>query len=405
MWIGNLADDEALRVLGDQWREIRRMTLEVADGMRPNRPNTMTPDDFEGALFLYGVNGPSVYLFLQSWQTIYRGGLIAIDAASEKDVIKVTDASTLKDPTESRRWRTALMAAGYQQRGTALANVWQAGMKVGRELGTHTFKFLAAAAAGELAQAAQRDLHFFLAMMPWVRAGQLPCNWDDTANRLVVEWLDVDHVRAFAEAQAAQELRELVWPTAAVGMRVRDEEALIRTAKHRNIIIIVRDGCPGSLRFIGIPGYLPRPAQMVGFTRREPPHVGLLAAADDKAVSGYSVSAPEDGRIIRDGAGNAFYPGVELVGVYRFATGTADYSESLRRELNRRFGEDLLQEGPSDDAEHVHDIRARGAPVTAFMPDRAPIRLATTDDMREFYTAFDIDWDEAYASMPRGLVP
>ena len=79
-----------------------------------------------------------------------------------------------------------MLDAGYRSEEPYLQRVWEDAGKVGESVGGHHARFLAAAMCGELAQAHERDLGFFLAMMPWVRAGHWPGGWEDATNRLKV---------------------------------------------------------------------------------------------------------------------------------------------------------------------------------------------------------------------------
>ena len=403
MWIDSLSPGQARSVLGPHWRDIVRMTVDAAQGRTPARPDLLTPVDYDGARFQYGPNGGSVHLFLKSWQTLHQPGNFL--ACPTGDVIKVADHSRLPDAMKSPRWRQAMLTAGYQNRGDVLANVWLTGMKVGLEVENHVTRFLAAASAGELAQAPQRELHFFLDMMPWVRSGQLPCNWDAATDRLVVEWFDPQKAADYAASRSAWTPEATLWPTWAMGMRVRDEEAIWRTATETATIIIVRDASPAMPQYIGKPGYTARPPGLPGFVRLEPPHVGLIAAGEGQtAPDGFSIDN-DAGRLIRDSAGNTFFEGFELMGVYRLEDGVNVYTEAIRRELNCRLGAELFQTGPYECLAEIEKSRRPRPPVTAFFPDRAPVRLLTVAEMKGVYEAFSINWDGVYPEDVTAEVP
>lgn len=393
MWIESLSPDKARSIFGDFWQEIVTMTLDIAAGKRPSHPEGLSPEEYAGALYHYGENGASVYLFLKSWQCINRPGGIIAPAASEHEILKIEDRMALGNPAESPRWREALREAGYQQQSKTLSHVWRAAMKVGLEVGSHLMKFIAGASAGELAQMPNKDLHFFLDIMPWVRAGQLPCGWDTASNRLIVEWIDPEQIPVLVQTEAYE---ENLWPTTGVGMRVRDEEAFTRMARESTTIILVCDASPAILQYIGQPGYSPRPPALKGVTRKAPPHVGLVAARANGTALPPAFEIPDEigGLLIRNQAGDALYDGFKLHGVYDFDTGRAAYSETFRHEMNQRLGVDLIQEGPYDTLRGTDDTPPwhPHPPVTAFLPDRAPVRLPTREEMQEFYEAFGLEW-------------
>jgi hypothetical protein len=392
-----LPAEKAQAVFGKYWREILDLTLQVSAGRLPSCAAPLSPEEYEGALYLYGSNGPSVYLFfagLQIWEAPDSAGL---PESSARDILRVEDPGSLPDPTVSRYWGSALLESGYRKRGGTLGNVSETGMKLGLEIGGHTMKMLIAASAGELAQMPQKDLHFFLDMMPWIRAGQLPCNWDDASNRLVVERLEPGHSDGFLRDLAHQRFKENLWPTPTTGMRVMDDEAFARAARSRGHIILVCDASPARLQYIGRPGYRPRPPDLSGRIRRQPPHVGLLSGELGEAglPDGYSLSPESEGLLVRDHAGNAFYEGYCLHGVYTME-GKSSYSEAFRREMNQRLGTDLIQAGPLDLLRVDSRDRRPRPPVTAYMPDRAPVRLLTRQEMKRFYEDFDISWADMY---------
>jgi hypothetical protein len=170
-------------------------------------------------------------------------------------------------------------------------------------------------------------------------------------------------------------------------------------------MILIRDASVAMPQYIGKAGHRPRPAYLPGFVRAEPPHVGLLAAAKDQPLpEGFRID-PDQGGLIRDRAGNCFYGGFELVGAYRTTDGADIYSEHLRHEINLRLGEDLIQSGPYDSLASLDGSRAARPPVTAFLPNHAPVRLETAGEMKGVYDAFKIGWEFTYPSNAMMDVP
>jgi hypothetical protein len=82
------------------------------------------------------------------------------------------------NPMASRTWVEAMFAAGFRSEGGFLENVWQVASPVGEAIGGHHARLFLCSCAGELAQP-ERDLHFFLDLLPFAWAGRWPCGWDD----------------------------------------------------------------------------------------------------------------------------------------------------------------------------------------------------------------------------------
>ena len=133
----------------------------------------------------YGQNGNAVFLFLGIWRQVPWRRNEGAPSPRDSEVIRVTTYEEALNPTLSKEWSRSLIAAGYQSVDPILSKVWSDAFVVGNDVGGHHAAFLAAASAGELAQP-QRDLHFFLSMMPWIRNGYWPCGWDDKAAKLKV---------------------------------------------------------------------------------------------------------------------------------------------------------------------------------------------------------------------------
>ena len=88
--------------------------------------------------------------------------------------------------SSSARWKQALLDAGYQVKLGYLQTVWEEAFRIGMNVGQHHAKFLAAGSSGELAQMPKTDHHFFLDLMPWIRAGHWPCGWDDEKGKPLI---------------------------------------------------------------------------------------------------------------------------------------------------------------------------------------------------------------------------
>lgn len=109
-----------------------------------------------------------------------------------------------------------------------------------------------------------------------------------------------------------------------------------------------------------------------------------------------------------DRAGGASHAGYRLHGAYKLETGanawTGSQGETLRAELNRRLGDDLVQSGPHDTwAERLelpesNPLHGPRPPVLFFLPD-GDVQVRTDAKAMELYYRFlGIDWDALYPS-------
>ncbi len=213
-------------------------------------------------------------------------------------------------------------------------------------------------------------------------------------------------------------------PAAKRGMRLSDDLVFRKLARKKKLIIIVRDSNPDALDYIGKKGYKPKPETLKAKTARSGKYKGLAVADPsdprlqeylktknmtyDQYVNtelkgkGYRVDPPEKGYVVRDGQGNAFYSDYDLHGVYDAKTGQNAYSESLRNELNKDMGGEMIQHGPHDEWPKRNDKNEAGPnygpqpPCTAYGPDGSTYRLETFDDMRAFYEQHNINWRSLY---------
>lgn len=205
------------------------------------------------------------------------------------------------------------------------------------------------------------------------------------------------------------------------GMRIRDDHALSRAAEDSGNIVLVRDSNPAALDYLGKKGYKPKPEKMKVKTRKTDPNKGLAAADPEspdlkellqekgltydeyvKSLKKEGLTVyPDEGYIVRDIDGDAFYSDYDLHGVYNFKTGKNAYSDGVRDDLNGRFGEELVQHGPHDLwkkrlLKEAGVNRGPKPPVTAYMPDGSKLQLKTIEDMKAFYKKHDIKWDTIY---------
>jgi len=212
-------------------------------------------------------------------------------------------------------------------------------------------------------------------------------------------------------------------------MRRRDRHAFRQTARRTGCVFVVRASNPFAGQHIGLPGFRPAPLCLLGVSRRTPPNAGLMAAdpndprlatvleslqppqtyADFKAeldARGFTVSDEEEGHIVRDDTGDAFYPGYYLLGVYDEETGrnawTGDEGEKIRAELNQRMGEELVRCGPHEAwdqrlaLDETSPLRGPLIPALLFLPDGNVEVKFDPDSLESYYRYLGIRWGSLY---------
>lgn len=194
-------------------------------------------------------------------------------------------------------------------------------------------------------------------------------------------------------------------------MRRRDRHAFRSVAMSANLIIGVKAADRRNGHYIGLEGFRPSPPRLHATPRTSGPNRGLMAADPGTPAGptpyadyvkelerlGFRVEGPEWGHIVRDTAGNVFYPGYELLGVYsgtnRRSAWTSKDGERIRAMLNRRLGEDLIQRGPQHHAEgHAHRAEAP-FPALFFMPNGDVETRRTLDAVKSFYVYNGLGWN------------
>lgn len=143
-------------------------------------------------------------------------------------------------------------------------------------------------------------------------------------------------------------------------------------------------------------------------TARKHDIVLIVCAANQPAPTGdpaADASAPLACRTRDD-----FGAGYRLHGAYRRATGvnawTAAAGASLRAELNRRLGGELVRGGPIDtwqdrlERDDGEPSRGPRPPVLFFLPDGNVVVRDSVEGMERYYRFLGIDWDLLYPGIP-----
>jgi hypothetical protein len=158
-------------------------------------------------------------------------------------------------------------------------------------------------------------------------------------------------------------------------LRRRDRYVFQRLAEKHEALFAVSAPNPYSRSYVGKPGFRPSPPGLLGFSRMTEPHRGLISIdpSDERLGrilelqeprlslgeyrasienAGYQVSSSEEGNVVRDTRGAAFFPGYYLLAVYSWDLRVNAYThrrgEALRAEMNRRLGMDLVIAGPNE---------------------------------------------------------
>jgi hypothetical protein len=203
-------------------------------------------------------------------------------------------------------------------------------------------------------------------------------------------------------------------------MRLRDYFSFLQFAKAENVTVTVCGANPLSGPFIGRRGHHCFDGNLNVVSRETPPNEGLVAAdpqdlrlirmlnryaqplsyADylkQLATQGYVVRGPEDGFVIEDAAGERFYEGYRLHGVYDADSGepawTARRGEWLRAALNRRLGNELIRSGPHDDWEYRNDREIAGPLLGPQLP---VIEFNNQDGIENYVRYEDMAWRHPY---------
>jgi hypothetical protein len=192
--------------------------------------------------------------------------------------------------------------------------------------------------------------------------------------------------------------------------RRRDREVFRVVAQETGNIFFVCSANPWSGQYVGQPGYRPCPWYFGGAVRKDKPNAGLISwapeAEDALKDMGLRVAAEEEGFVVRDAAGAAFFPGYELHGVYSAETGanawTGRQGDRIRAKMNRAMGLDLIQVGPRDSSERrlalppEHPARRPKLPVLQFGPHGDVDVIFDEEALQKRYAFHGIDWAAAY---------
>jgi hypothetical protein len=102
-------------------------------------------------------------------------------------VTRVRNWEEALEAGDNPTWSQALETAGRGNANRIIHRVWKEAGSIGFQVGSHHAQILAGATCGEMAQIGpDREPHFFLDTMIWIRNGFWACGWDEKNNRLKV---------------------------------------------------------------------------------------------------------------------------------------------------------------------------------------------------------------------------
>ena len=175
---------------------------------------------------------------------------------------------------------------------------------------------------------------------------------------------------------------------------------------------------------------MPKPVQVKAKTLRQGPYAGLASAEDlpPEDISalekeGFRVATPKeisalkqkgeivgnfehdpgiaDHKLILNPDGKVLYSDVDIHGVYDL-NGKDAWGPLTKMRWNNKLLEDLLQHYPHDRWTFRNDPSVAGKnygpqpDVTVYLPDGTKQWLRTIAEMRDFYRANNIPWDNIY---------
>jgi hypothetical protein len=210
------------------------------------------------------------------------------------------------------------------------------------------------------------------------------------------------------------------------GLSPVDDVFLQNFARSNKLVVIVRDGNPWAVHWMGKPGYAPKPKVIKAKTLKprdcaDTLLLGLAAALDASEAAyyqslGFQVAGADKCYVLSSKTGTRYYSDADLHGVYRSwlpGVGAVDQwlvdSTGLARTLNRSLSVPLIQHGPQDDwnQRNSPSVAFNGVwikngaygplpPVTAYLPEGGTAHLENQWQMKEFYLSRGIDWLKIY---------
>ncbi len=253
--------------------------------------------------------------------------------------------------------------------------------------------------------------------------GQSLADVSKRIGRLICEGKDIKDIiarrvpmNASVKKKPPPEIAEAEWhaktnypkPPSALerGIPLNDDRVIQGIAMQEGKIIIVRDSNPLAMKWIGHPNAVPKPLALKMKTLKTGPHSGLASAKNatpeqilEIQAAGFKID-PKTG-LITTPEGKWLYSDLDVHGVYDTA-GRDAWTGDLAGKWSSKLVEHMFQHGPHDNWPDRNDIAKAGAnygpkpPVTVYLPDGTKQWLQSVGEMRDFYHANGLPWNQIY---------
>ena len=207
------------------------------------------------------------------------------------------------------------------------------------------------------------------------------------------------------------------------GLLPQDHQFLSGLAVSDNLIIILRDSNAAAIRWIGRPGFAPKPQFLKAKTLKDsdlahlPParraeYAGLVSAKDMTLgeiehirQAGFEIGSAQEQYVIRSANGTRYFSDADLHGIYH-ADGTPAWTNSLASKINCGMRGRMVQHPPHDQwaQRNMPEVAGSnagpqvgdGKSLTALLPDGRALSIETLGEMKSLYRAIGVDFNALY---------
>lgn len=212
-------------------------------------------------------------------------------------------------------------------------------------------------------------------------------------------------------------------PPAQRGLLPQDHQFLSGLAVSDNLIIVLRDSNAAAIRWIGRPGFAPKPQFLKAKTLKDsdlahlPParraeYAGLVSAKDMTLgeiehirQAGFEIGSAQEQYVIRSANGTRYFSDADLHGIYH-ADGTPAWTNTLASKINCGMRGRMVQHPPHDQwaQRNMPEVAGsnagpqvgNGKSLTALLPDGRALSIETLAEMKSLYEAIGVDFNSLY---------
>jgi hypothetical protein len=212
-------------------------------------------------------------------------------------------------------------------------------------------------------------------------------------------------------------------PPAQRGLLPQDHQFLSGLAVSDNLIIVLRDSNAAAIRWIGRPGFAPKPQFLKAKTLKDsdlahlPParraeYAGLVSAKDMTLgeiehirQAGFEIGSAQEQYVIRSANGTRYFSDADLHGIYH-ADGTPAWTNTLASKINCGMRGRMVQHPPHDQwaQRNMPEVAGsnagpqvgNGKSLTALLPDGRALSIETLGEMKSLYEAIGVDFNSLY---------